>query len=400
MRMRGKVIAILALLIASVLLAQHFIASRVVMPEFLALEHQKGTRDTNRVEIALAMKLDQMEGNVRDYAQWDPMYAFLKDRNPELPLGTLTPRAFKNLQLNCIYIFDETGHKVWGETRDCATTLPMDIPGLPEAEFSDLGKRFRNSSLPEPISGLLACGDRVMLVAFSPVLTSKGEGPARGHAVFGRLLLPRELAYLSEQVQVKFSLCNRLPALNAPEKDDAPQAKGIIFDNIDEQRLDVYSPLVDLNGKRIGWIATHIPRQISAQGRQALRGSLYIIGIAGLLILAAAYWSFGHFVVKPIEKLTRHVLWIRQSGDLTNRLNVRRTDEVGILASEFDQLLSTLANDRASRRRYEQRLRTLLQEQNDRRGTGAPPPTNVPFSAPPLGEPAETFGVPTDYPLP
>jgi sensor domain CHASE-containing protein len=398
MRMRGKVVAILALLIAAVLLAQHFIASNVVLPEFVALEHQKGTRDTNRVEIALAMKLDQMEGNVQDYAQWDPMYAYLKDRNPTLPQGTLTPRAFKNLQLNCIYIFDETGQKVWGETRNCATTLPMDILELPEAEFSDLGERFAKSTSTEPISGFLACGDRVMMVAVSPVLTSTGDGPARGHVVFGRLLLPRELAHLSEQVQVKFSLCNRLPELNDPGTDNSPQAAGIIFNNVDEKTLDVYSPLVDFNDRRIRWIAAHIPRQISAEGGQVLRGSLYFIGIAGLLILAVAYWSFGHFVIKPIEKLTRHVQWIRQSGDLNNRLNVRRTDEVGILATEFDQLLSTLANDRASRRRYEQRLRTLLQEQTERQGAAASP-SNAPAPIPPPGGPLDAFDAPTNNPV-
>jgi sensor domain CHASE-containing protein len=398
MRMRGKVITILALLIAVVLLVQHFIASKVVLPEFLALEHQKGMRDINRVEIALAMKLEQMEGNVQDYAQWDPMYAFLKDRNPALPQESLTPRAFDNLQLNCIYIFDESGRKVWGESRDYETTKPLDIPGLPEGEFAGLGARFHNSLTPQLVSGLLACGDRVMLVASSPVMTSQGKGPMRGHVVFGRLLLPRELDRLSQQVRVIFSLGNRLPGLNALEKDNASQTDGIVFDDADENRMEVYSPLVDLNGTRIRWIIAHIPRQISTEGRQVLRGSLYTVGIAGLLILAAAYWSFGHFVIKPVEKLTRHVQWIRQSGDLNNRLNISRTDEVGILASEFDHLLSAMANDLASRRRYEQRLRGLLHEQNDH-PAAAGPATSAPAPSPLPIEPIEVFNAPTDCPL-
>ncbi|MBN2579366.1 MAG: HAMP domain-containing protein [Pirellulales bacterium] len=364
--MRGKVIAILALLIVAVLLVQHFIASTVILPQFLALEHQKGERDVRRVQMALKMNLEQMAGNVQDYAQWDPMYAYVENRNPDFTTASLSPRVFENLQLNCIYVYDADGKLVWGQTRDYVTTERMAIAGLPERDFARLGATFRRLPSSKPISGFLACGDQLLLAASSPILTSKGEGPSRGHVVFSRLLLPDELQKVSRQVRVKFTLCNRMPGIKDPGNQAFSQEKGIVYDNADKNNLDVFLPLVDLHGATVCWIVADIPRQISVEGRQALSTSEYTVGVAGLLILAAAYWSFGRFVLRPVERLTRHVQWIRQSGDLTNRLNICRTDEVGILASEFDQLLSALAKDRASRRRYEQRLRAMLQEKTER----------------------------------
>jgi sensor domain CHASE-containing protein len=393
MRMRGKVITILALLIAAILLAQHYIASIMIRPQFLALEQLKGDRDVHRVQMALLMNLEQMAGTVEDYAQWDPMYAFARNRNPSFTQESLTPRMFDHLRLNCFFIYDADGEKIWGETRDYQTTNLITIPDLPEGDFARLDAFNRQPVSPVVQSGFLACGDQVMYVASSPILTSKGEGPPRGHVVFGRLLLPRELKNISRQVNVKFSLSNRVSETAAQGEKAAQQESGILFDTTSKEQMVVYLPLKDLHGATVRWITADVPRMITAEGRQALRISEYTIGGAGLLILAVAYWSFGRFVVKPVEKLTQHVQWIRRSGDLTNRLNVCRTDEVGTLASEFDLLLSTLAKDSASRRRYEQRLRSLLQGQNEHE---AAPPASVPL----VSEPTGTLDSPGNGPIP
>ena len=122
--------------------------------------------------------------------------------------------------------------------------------------------------------------------------------------------------------------------------------------------------------------------------------------IAGILILAAAYWCFGYFVVKPVEKFIRHVQWIRQSGDLNKRINSPRTDEVGVLASEFDQLLSAMAKDRTMRRRYERRLRSLLEEQSSGRNDAAPRQETPPNAAPPLDLSTPALDPPPALPLP
>jgi len=400
MRMRGKVVAILATLIVAVLVAQHFIATSLVMPKFLALEEQKADRDIHRVQMALEMNLEQMAGNVTDYAQWDEMYAFAASRDPSFAQSSLSPRVFENLCLNCILIYDPEGRKLWGETRDYVTAASLRIAGVPEGDLPNLHKKFRDSASTATISGFLACGDQVMLVATSPILTSKGEGPSRGRVIFGRLLLPAELEHLSKQVRVEFSLRHYLPDTAARREKTADQNGEILLDCISENQLHVFLPLEDLFGKPIRWIAADIPRRISAEGREVLRGSEYIIGVAGILILAAAYWCFGHFVVKPVEKFIRHVQWIRQSGDLAKRINSPRTDEVGVLASEFDLLLSALAKDRVMRRRYERRLHSLLQEKSAGRDDVTPCRETPSAPAPPLGESTSALDAPPALPLP
>ena len=51
-------------------------------------------------------------------------------------------------------------------------------------------------------------------------------------------------------------------------------------------------------------------------------------------------------VLTPLGRMTRHAVTIAAGGDLTERLNVRRGDELGVLAHEFDAMVGQLAESR------------------------------------------------------
>ncbi|MDH3701262.1 MAG: HAMP domain-containing histidine kinase, partial [Alphaproteobacteria bacterium] len=65
-------------------------------------------------------------------------------------------------------------------------------------------------------------------------------------------------------------------------------------------------------------------------------------------------------IVGPLLDLTRHILSISRSGDLSQRLAPKRSDEIGTLAFEFDGMLDNLAD--ARRRLLEQSYNSGLAE--------------------------------------
>jgi len=53
-------------------------------------------------------------------------------------------------------------------------------------------------------------------------------------------------------------------------------------------------------------------------------------------------------VLRPISQVTRHAVAVGEGSDLSARLNFRGTDEIGQLAREFDRMVQSLAESRAS----------------------------------------------------
>jgi signal transduction histidine kinase len=51
-------------------------------------------------------------------------------------------------------------------------------------------------------------------------------------------------------------------------------------------------------------------------------------------------------VLRPVSRMTRHAVAIAEGDDLTQRMNVLRNDELGVLAREFDRMVDQLAETR------------------------------------------------------
>ena len=68
-----------------------------------------------------------------------------------------------------------------------------------------------------------------------------------------------------------------------------------------------------------------------------LRNSTFIMGIVGILVLAAAAIFISKGITKPIRSLVTHAHNIAK-GDLTAQIRVKSKDEIGSLAGSFDTM--------------------------------------------------------------
>jgi PAS domain S-box-containing protein len=346
------------------------------------LEQREAELNLQRVEQAIQHDVDQIARSNRNYGEWDDAYQFIPTRDPAFVRSNLQPEAFAALRLNLIHYYDLEGNLVWGETRDAADGTPISIRGLSAATFPPKTSEVSKTSEVYPAfpprallvhdaaaragsSGVLAVADHLMLVASYPVLTSRSQGPARGTVVFGRLLTVSDENRLRRETGVFFSL---LPLDSPPGSagyEPPLPGNGTAFDGSPEGTLLASTCLDDMLGRPVRVLQAELPHTIRAEGQAVVRNeNLCLLAVIVALILATS-WSFGRFVVRPVQQLVRHILWIRQSGDLSRRLDIRRSDEVGTLASEFDLLLAQLARSRAARARSENQLRAILQDQTE-----------------------------------
>ena len=131
---------------------------------------------------------------------------------------------------------------------------------------------------------------------------------------------------------------------------------------------------VEVGGDEYRMITRHIDGGGAVQVAQSLAetneliGSIQTrlvfvgVGLSGLAALIG--WAVAARATRPLRRLARSVESVAATQDLSLRVGVDRTDEIGRLAEEFDHLLSTLAASREQQHRLVQdaahELRTPL----------------------------------------
>ncbi|NIV18534.1 MAG: HAMP domain-containing protein, partial [Woeseiaceae bacterium] len=100
--------------------------------------------------------------------------------------------------------------------------------------------------------------------------------------------------------------------------------------------------LTDLFNAPLITLVASTPRRISALGQNTVNGALFFLAFAGLIVAMVAWLMLRSVIVQPLEKLAQHITGMRKSGDLSQRLDERRADEIGSLANAFDKLAEEL----------------------------------------------------------
>ena len=190
----------------------------------------------------------------------------------------------------------------------------------------------------------------MFLVASRPILPSSGEGDSRGRLVVGRLLSEAAAERLGAQARVQL----RVELLDAARGGSIATGENLttllrhapirIKENGASTRGS--TEVADLRGAPLLRFHVDTPRAIVAQGRTTLRYAALSLAAAGSLVLLTLLIFLHHTVFTPIATLTRHARAIGSHGDLDARLSMRRTDEIGTLAGEFDLMVERLAATR------------------------------------------------------
>ena len=110
-----------------------------------------------------------------------------------------------------------------------------------------------------------------------------------------------------------------------------------------------------LNGETVGFIAITPQRQLTNQVDQNFarnqERSIYLIAVAALLFAATISAIFASQLTRPIRALASGARSIT-AGDYETRIPATRSDELGDLAGDFNQLAETLEKNRLSRQRW------------------------------------------------
>ena len=206
MKVRTKLISVLALLFAVMIVLEIVIETRVLMPSFAELERDDARTSLKRVDSALNMALDSLELSAADWGNWADVYHFVQSSDSTFLKDNVTPSALKQLQISSLMIIDLRGNVVASESYDLDSGLPstldLAVSGTLPKNFPWLG----NLAAGTPARGLIRTSHGIMMIASAPVLDGSGTGATRGMVIMGKLLTGRQLRLIGAQTQVGFAL--------------------------------------------------------------------------------------------------------------------------------------------------------------------------------------------------
>src|SRR5258706_419813 len=340
MKIRYKVITLLAALFAVLGVTQFLVQQQILLPSFAELERDAARKDMDRVAYTLGRELDLLGITARDWSNWADTYAFMQDHNLSYVTANLTNEALSSLRVNVLAFVGLDGRYVWSVGWDPKSHALLNIDILAGGELPP--DHPWRSALRDgrKVSGLLRTNRGPLMAVFAPILNGFGQGPHRGMILLGRLVTDDEITRIGEQARVTLAAVSEgvQPGLRAnPTRERLVEHAAT---------TEVVRAFDDIEGSPGLTLRIEVPRAITARGPQAVAyGSIFLIG-TGVIVLILIIALLNRAVLSPLTRMTRHARTIGRSDDLTSRLDLKRADELGELAGEFDRIVDSLASAR------------------------------------------------------
>lgn len=338
---------LLSLVAAAMLAMVWWIQQRELLPSFLELEQRQALADLQRGTEALHNEVEFVSDYVSDWSGWDDTYRFVVDRNVEFARSNLESDVFRDTSFDFLSMVGLDGVEVWRGAQ--VDGKPVELPSLPSGTWPADHPLLRPRDPQEAASGILVTQHGPMLVASRPITDSERTAPIRGWMLMGRFLDQKRVQKLRRQTQLDldFTVVAGLPpSMRAELPPRGEEAKQVVL-GLGE--LHARTVLAGLRGEGDDlMVEMHAPRTILAHGQRAIGFASTATILAVLVLFGAIGYVLQRSVVGPLQHLTQHALRIRDSGDLTRRSGIDRTDELGVLAREFDAMVSELGDLQAA----------------------------------------------------
>lgn len=363
MSLRKKTLVIIGLTMLGLIGIVYILARHSLMANVNELEEREIRRNSELAQNTLNDELTYLGTISRDWAAWDDTYAFIFDRNEAFIQSNVVDVTFTGLDINLMVFLDTSGQVVYARAFDLHSQRQVPIPAGIESHLSP-GSPLLDHPDPESVrSGILTLGNELWLVSSSPIVTSGFEGPIRGVLLFGRLLDEARLQQLADSSRLSLSIIpfqeakSRLPL----PKGDPPSV--FLYQRVDGQTMMGYSLVSDVYGVPTFYLGIKIPRDIYRNSQTSILVLSLAVLASGILFGGVLLVIMERLVLARVEKLSKSVNQISESGDSSIRVEMSGTDELARLASTINRTMDSLQRSEQALMENEERYRAIIDAQ-------------------------------------
>ena len=269
------------------------------MDSFRQLERDAANHSLDQVLNAFQADLEHLAVSVRDYARWDDAYAYAVDRNERFTQSNFAPESLENMGVDVVWMLDASDRDILSLELNRKQARHIERPAdiaLMDVLRHHLARIRETRGKSKALDRLLQTPQGLMAFASHEILATGGRGESRGMILFGRFIDQRVVARARETTQLPMQLhatprsVQRLPA-PVVEMWSAPHASADrVLRPADEDNMDIYGLLRDLDGVSVAVVQTHTDRTLLEFGQHTLDSLMLLISAVVVLVGAGVAW--------------------------------------------------------------------------------------------------------------
>lgn len=350
MSLKYKAATVFLCVFISYVAANLLIHRMLIFPKFVELENEEIRKDAHRAVQAIQREIEHLDDVCHDWASWDDTHVFAETRSEKYIATNLPDNVYKDLRLNLLCFFDKKGRLLYGQARKASSYEPLETMvtenwPIKRDNFLLTTENGTRAFEEMKINGIYITDQGPMMVASRPILNSMNQGPINGTLIMGRLLGPDLVKTIAEQTQVSLEVLsiqeNFLP-MSLREIASTITADSPFRFERNAKDLLCFTVLGDTKGRPALLLAAKADKNISAIGSATIGYAWLINSSAAVAVLLLALWMLQNTVIGPVVRLSEHALSIGKDKDLSRRLSMPKSDEIGKLGQIFDDMVSQL----------------------------------------------------------
>ncbi len=335
------------------------VARWVMLRTFEKIEAEQAQESLSQAEDGLHESMQNLSRMVTDYSAWDQLYKYADAPDENFTKSELPDQLFTDLHINFIVVSDKEGNVLFARGYDFGTDRPEEVPLQLLAQLKAGGPLTSFKSTRSKVEGILRYGNTPVLLASQPVVRSNYEGPINGAMVMGRWLDEREIGRLSATSHLDMSIDSIDPAQALAMGQNHRGHASTLAESGDG--LVASKVLTDLNGNPALLLKVKMPRTLYLQGQVNLLQFMILLLAASAALTAITLAVMERVVLSRVAKLTTDVVKVGASGDIATRIHVGGDDELSLLGSSINRMLSELEESQHDRAEQSTRFRLILE---------------------------------------
>lgn len=343
-QLRSQISIFFLLTIVASVLIVYGLSNKFIINNFDYLLKNQGQGDMKLVVNELNSQLIDLENSAKDYGTWDDTYEYMLNRDEEYIDSNYVDETFSLNNWNLLYMFDKDQNLVYGKEFDLYNKQEVnksdELVKLIKSKdwiFSDIMTEAKLIS--SPTGGLL--------IASYPITRSGGGGNSVGRIVCGRYVDENLVQRISENVLMNLKVDDSVEKLGDITSTTYISSRGIKADVWVDKNGDSNKSVAiiyDYDGNKLINISSNIDvdMNILNMGRYGVYKYIATTSIVLLVSFILLLCLIDRTIFKRLNELIYNVGSIEKNNDFSKRIPIKNNDEISILETGFNSLLSTV----------------------------------------------------------